>query len=90
MSLFFSISNYCDNVLCDVVPIKTSYLLLGRPQQYDRRDMHDRVTNKYLFEMNWRSITLVFLVPKEIYEEQLKLKEKMVEKKAYILGDLIF
>jgi hypothetical protein len=34
-----------------------------------------------------RLITLLSLIPKQIYEEQLKLKEKMVEKKSmYIRG----
>jgi hypothetical protein len=45
--------------------------------------MHDGVTNKYSFEMNRRPITLVFLTPKQIYDEQLKLKkEKMVENES--------
>jgi uncharacterized membrane protein YbjE (DUF340 family) len=49
--------------------------------------MHDGVTNKYSFEMNERLITLLSLISKQIYEEQLKLKEKMVEKKSmYIRG----
>jgi len=50
--------------------------------------MHDGVTNKYSFEMNRRPITLVFLTPKQIYDEQLKLKkEKMVENESlYIKG----
>jgi hypothetical protein len=40
--------------------------------------MHDGVTNKYSFEMNERPITLEFLTPKQIYEEQLKLKKKKI------------
>jgi len=44
------------------------------------RVMHNRVTNRYSFEMNGRSTTLVSLIPNQIYEKQLKLKnEKMVE-----------
>jgi hypothetical protein len=27
----FSIGKYCDDVLCDVVPVKTSHVFLGRP-----------------------------------------------------------
>ena len=47
--------------------------------------MHDGVTNSYSFKMNGRPITLVSLTPKQIYEEQLKLKKrKMVERKACI------
>jgi hypothetical protein len=45
------------------------------------RVMHDGVKNRYFFDMNGRPITLVSLTPKQIYEEQMKLKkEKMVEK----------
>jgi len=47
--------------------------------------MHDGVTNSYSFKMNGRPITLVTLTPKQIYEEQLKLKKgKIVERKACI------
>jgi len=62
--------------------------LLSRPWQYDRRVMHDRVTNKYSFEMNGWPINLVSLTPKQIYYEQLKLKKKnMVEnERLYVRG----
>jgi hypothetical protein len=45
-------------------------------------------TNMYSIEMNEKSITLVSLTPKKIYEEQLKLMEKkIVEKESlYIRG----
>jgi hypothetical protein len=59
-------------VLCDVVLMQASYLLLGGLWQYDRRAIHDGVTNMYSFEMNVRPITLVSLKLKQIYEEQLK------------------
>jgi hypothetical protein len=32
-----SIVKYVDEVLCDVVPIKVSHILLGRPWQHDRK-----------------------------------------------------
>jgi len=47
--------------------------------------MHDGVTNNYSFKMNGRPIAFVSLTPKQIYEEQLKLKKgKMAERKACI------
>ena len=50
---------------------------------HDKRVMYDRVTNMYSYKMNKRLITLVSLKPKQINEEQLKLKrEKMVENKS--------
>ena len=47
-------------------------------------------TNMYSIEMNGRSIILVSLTPKKIYDEQLKLmEEKMVEKESlYIKGPI--
>jgi len=68
----FSIGKYYDEVLCDVVLMQTCHLLLGRLWQYDRRVIHDGVTNMYSFKMNVRPITLISLKPKQIYEEQLK------------------
>jgi hypothetical protein len=50
----FSIGNYCDEVLCEIVSIQASHLLLGRPWQYNRRVMNDGLTNKYSFEIDGR------------------------------------
>jgi hypothetical protein len=53
--------------------------------------MHDGVTNRYSFEMNGRPITLISLTPKQIEEEQLKLKkEKMVEKESLYIRETFF
>jgi hypothetical protein len=55
------------------------------------RVMHNRVTNRYSFEMNGRSITLVYLIHNQIYEKQLKLKnEKMVENKNLYIKRTFF
>jgi hypothetical protein len=45
--------------------------------------MHDEVTNRYTLKMNRKPITIVSLIPKQIYTEQRKLKkEKMVKKES--------
>ena len=44
--------------------------------------MHDEMPNKYTLEMNKKLITIVSLTPKQIYTEQRKLKDKMVEKES--------
>ncbi len=33
--------NYKDAVVCDIVPMDACHLLLGRPQQYDKKTKHD-------------------------------------------------
>ena len=37
----FTIGKYKDEVSCDVMPMKTTHILLGSPGQYDRHVLHD-------------------------------------------------
>ncbi|XP_028785068.1 uncharacterized protein LOC114740980 [Neltuma alba] len=37
----FSIGKYCDEVLCDVVPMHAGHILLGRPWEFDRKEYVD-------------------------------------------------
>ena len=55
----FSIGKYCDEILCDVVPMHAGHILLGRPWEFDRKVKKDGVTNRYSFVMNNRPVTLV-------------------------------
>lgn len=70
----FTIGKYHDEVLCDVVPMHAGHILLGRPWQYDRHVMHDGFLNRYTFVMHERPITLVPLTPKQVYEDQVRLR----------------
>ena len=76
----FSIRRYNDKVLCDVVPMHAGHILLGRPWQYDRKVMHDLIRNRYNFVQDGKSVTLVPLSPKQVYEDQMKFLSE-VEKK---------
>ncbi|XP_040952795.1 uncharacterized protein [Gossypium hirsutum] len=62
--VLFSIGNYKDEVLCDVVSMDATHLLLGRPWQYDKRAMHDG-----------KKITLAPLTPSQVIEDQTSLKK---------------
>ena len=77
----FSIGKYEDSILCDVVPMEACHLLLGRPWQYDRRVMHDGFTNKFTFVHNDRKTILVPLAPREVSEDQLKMRQKRKEER---------
>lgn len=57
----FLFIKYYYEVFCDDLSIQASNLLFW---QYNRIVMHDRMTNKYSFEMNEKPITIVFLTPK--------------------------
>jgi len=45
----FSIGKYEDSVLCDVVPMEACHILLGRPWQFDKKTMHNGLTNEITF-----------------------------------------
>ena len=72
----FSIGKYVDEVLCDVVPMQASHILLGRPWQYDRTAIHDGVKNRYTIVKDGKTITLVPLTPKQVYDDQIKLQRE--------------
>ena len=45
----FSVVDYTDKVICDVIPMDACHLLLGRPWQYDHNATHEGRTNTYSF-----------------------------------------
>lgn len=78
----FSIREYVDEVLCDVVPMQACHIVLGRPWQFDRKVTHDGFTNKLSFVLRKQKVVLIPLSPKQVLEDQKKKKEKMrAEKK---------
>ncbi|KAF7842186.1 uncharacterized protein G2W53_004484 [Senna tora] len=72
----FSIGKYCDEILCDVVPMHAGHILLRRPWELDRKAKKNRFTNRYSFVMNNKPVTLVQLTPEQIYEGQINIKEE--------------
>ncbi|KAG2411370.1 hypothetical protein I3760_Q007100 [Carya illinoinensis] len=77
----FSIGKYQDEVLCDVVPMHVGHILLGRPWQYDRRVIHDGFKNMYSFVKEGKTTKLAPLTPRQVYEDQLKLKSEVAQKR---------
>ena len=71
----FSIGNYKDEILCDVVPMHASHILLGRPWQFDRRVIYDGFLNRYTLKHNNKTIQLVSLSPQQVQEDQLKMSQ---------------
>ena len=54
----FSIGNYKDKVLCDVVPMEACHILLGRPWQFDKKTLHDGLTNEISFTHKYKKFVL--------------------------------
>ncbi|RDX97102.1 hypothetical protein CR513_20177, partial [Mucuna pruriens] len=71
----FTIENYKDEVLCDVVLIEAGHILLGRPWQLDRKVTHKGYTNCLSFIYNELKITLTPFSPKQVCEDQIKMRK---------------
>lgn len=81
VEISFSIGKYNDSVLCDVAPMEASHVLLGRPWQFDKKANHDGYTNKFSFMHQDRKVVLSSMSPKEIREDQIKLREKIEQER---------
>lgn len=55
----FQIGRYKDRVICDIMPMDVCHILLGRPWQYNRKVVHDGLTNYYKFVKDGIKHTLV-------------------------------
>ena len=77
----FSIGKYKDEVLYDVIPMHAGHILLGRPWQFDRKVNRDGFKNRYSFVKDTKTITLVPLTPRQVSEDQMKLKKENEGKK---------
>ncbi|RDX78986.1 hypothetical protein CR513_40647, partial [Mucuna pruriens] len=71
----FVIENYKDEVLCDVVLMKVGHILLGCPWQLDRKVTHKGYTNCLSFIYNELKITLTPFSPKQVCEDQIKMRK---------------
>ncbi|RDY04133.1 Tf2-9, partial [Mucuna pruriens] len=71
----FAIENYKDEVLCDVVLMEVGHILLGHPWQLDRKVTHNGYTNYLSFIYNELKITLTPLSPKQVCEDQIKMRK---------------
>ena len=54
----FSVGDYTDMVICDVISMEACHLLLGRPWQYDHGAAHDGRSNTYSFWYNGKQNVL--------------------------------
>ncbi|XP_071926125.1 uncharacterized protein [Coffea arabica] len=72
----FSIGNYIDEVVCDVVLLHATHVILGRPLQFDKHVTFDGRSNKYTLLHNGKRMILTPLTPSQVYEDQLKLQRE--------------
>ena len=88
----FSIGSYQDEVLCDVVPMKVTHILLGRPWQFDNQTLYDGHTNQYIFFKNGKKTTLLPLSPQEVNKDRniiSKDKRKHEKEKEQVMSKVL-
>ena len=84
----FSIGNYQDNVLCDVVPMEACHILLGRPWHFDKKTLHNGLTNEITFTHQEKNFILYPLSPSQVIEDEVQMKKKEEEKITKIEKDI--
>ncbi|RDX88679.1 hypothetical protein CR513_29698, partial [Mucuna pruriens] len=77
VEVMFTLGEYEDRVVCDVVPIEATHLLLGRPWQFDKKVIYDGVTNRFTFIHIGQRVVLKALSPSKVQEDQKKMNVKM-------------
>jgi len=77
----FFVGNYKDKVLCDVVPMEACHILLGRPCQFDKKTMHNGLTNEITFTHKEKKFILYPLSHSQVVKDQVQMKQKMDEEK---------
>nr|KYP73832.1 hypothetical protein KK1_006489 [Cajanus cajan] len=78
-----SIGNYEDGVLCDVVPMEACHILLGRPWQFDKKIMHNGLTNEITFTHKEKKFVLHPFSPQQVAEDQAQMKLKRDSEKRF-------
>ena len=73
------LGNYKDKVLCDVVPMEACHILLGRPWQFDKKTLHDGLTNEISFTHKHRKFVLSPLPHSQVVKDQIQMKHKRDE-----------
>nr|XP_033516135.1 uncharacterized protein LOC117280530 [Nicotiana tomentosiformis] len=77
MLLQFSIGRYEDVIWCDVIPMNSFHILLGRPWYIYRSTSYSMKKNRYSFEVNGKKLILGHLTPSQICEDEKIVKENM-------------
>ena len=68
-------------MLCDVVPMESCHVLLGRLWQFDKKTMHNGLTNEIIFTHKEIKFVLHSLSPSQVVEDQMQVKKKINKEK---------
>ena len=89
----FSVGDYKDKVICDLLHINACHLLIGMPWQYDRKFLHHGKYNTYSFKLYGRRWTLSPLAPAQLHKPEGRKgnpkeewKKLSVKKRLFLLS----
>ena len=80
--LKFSVGNYEDTVICDVLPMDACHVLLGRPWQFDKCSTHEGRSNVYSLWHQGKRHVLQPMLDKDIKVDAFAVKTKVQDNKV--------
>jgi len=72
----FSIWNYEESVLCDIVPMEACHILLGSSWLFEKKTIHSGYTNEITFTHKGNKFVLHPLTPSQVHEGQVQMRKK--------------
>nr|KYP67794.1 hypothetical protein KK1_024147 [Cajanus cajan] len=78
----FSIGKYENQFLCDIVPMEACHILLGRPWQFEKKTIHNGLTNEITFTHKEKKFVFYPLSPQQVAEDQAQMKNKRKREKV--------
>jgi len=70
----FSIGNYNDEVLCDIVRMNNYHILLGRLWHFERQAIHKGLSNKITLYQKKKKFIFHPLTPTQVAADQVQMK----------------
>jgi len=70
----FSIENYNDEVLCDIVPMNNCHILLGRSWHFERQTIHKGLSKKITLYQKKKKFIFHPLTPTQVVADQVQMK----------------
>jgi len=70
-----SIGNYEDKFLYDIIPMEACHIFLGRPWKFDKKTMHNGLTNEITLHHKEKKFVLHPLTLTKVFEDQLQMRK---------------
>jgi len=75
-----SIGKFEDYMFCGIIPMEVCHVLLRRPWQFDKKTMHNYLTNEITFSHREHKFVFHPLTPIQVIEDQVRMKRKKIKR----------